>query len=348
MRLDLLFFKVRHKIPTVVFVIGILYILASRCPRRSLITPTPHPRKSFIRQAQRTNRAGFYNDQLARRSKLGEKCSNVSFQESSGMLYFEEYQLASCGSESNVVLQSLCTSYYKPVRCKQYSTNMFQELRFKTKDFFSRDRHFTSALVVADPFIRIAKAYTNLNQSEGYYNLAITIMSDYRAIPFSLFNTRKDILLHDAQRALFAELSIPLNPEPTNPDISHNPYLTPLGPTFEEFVLYLLSGHLARDYLPLTVLCAPCSARFDYILKNTDKPDYLAHFTSDTKLPSAPHPSSSSAPLHLFSDLPDHLLSFFHKVYQNDCEMFDLQCEEILDAIRDYRNLKDEDSLFTS
>lgn len=336
MRFDILFFKVRHKLPTLVFLIGAFYILASR---RSLLLDPSKQNYGFTRiydqrQSQRTDRAGFVNDQLARRSKLAEECFNVPFQEHIGMLYFEEYQLKICGSESNVIIKALCPLYYP--RCKGYNTKMFQELRFKTQDFFSRDKHFTSALIVSDPFTRIAKAYTHLNQSEGYSGIVLSINTDYRAVPFNLFNTRKDSLLHEGQQALLQSHQTKLAKKelPSDP---HNPYLNPLGPTFEEFILYLLTGHLPRDYLPLSVLCAPCSARFDYILKDTDSSSYLSHFTSDSSLPSSSPASLSPDALQLFSSLPDPLLKFFYKIYQRDCEMFDLPCEEIVKAIREHR-----------
>ena len=286
------------------------------------------------------------------------------------MFYYDELHYGWCPvfkSCSSRVNSFFCPLYYNQAYCeKRYGADIWRKklpnfkLPSKLKDWPWKD--LSTFVVVRDPFSRILSAYRDklenfrpnelVESNEALVNFIFNVLiAPRRFIGYQHQGYDKDQkakLLNKAKRKANERYAAPHKKMHTD---HNNPYETPLYATFPEFIGAVVSGTMNEHWVPASVYCTPCRYKYDYIIKADNFACEFNHFLNNTGHPeliqtitdqwaSNAGPAKSETALYeYYSLLSDTQLELFYKLYQQDCELFDFNCREIMCKIKAWKEM---------
>ena len=292
------------------------------------------------------------------------------------MFYYDKLHYGWCPvykSCSSRVNSFFCPLYYNQTYCeKQPGAYIWRHKlpNFKIpgtlKDWPWKD--IKTFIVVRDPFSRILSAYRDKlenfrpDQLFGSNKALVNLIFDGLIAPRRFIGYQhqgydkyqKAKLLNIAKRKAYIRYTMPHKARDTDPN---NPYETPLYATFPEFIGGILSGTMNEHWAPASLYCTPCRYEYDYIIKADHFSCEFNHFLNITGHPELIHnnnnqwasntgPAKSETALYeYYSLLSDTQLELFYKLYQQDCELFDFNCREIMCKIKAWKEMHHTDGL---
>nr|XP_045620422.1 uncharacterized protein LOC123771744 [Procambarus clarkii]XP_045620423.1 uncharacterized protein LOC123771744 [Procambarus clarkii] len=129
--------------------------------------------------------------------------------------------------------------------------------------------HATRFMVVRHPFERLLSCYRNKFQgaSKSYYylNYGEKMVRRYRKFPSHLSIKQIALLQEQVRSKVSREVPVIL---------PYNPFAAPLGPTFSEFVQFILDAKYDDEHWrTYEAHCSPCLIPFDFILRFESLPE---------------------------------------------------------------------------
>ena len=163
----------------------------------------------------------------------------------------------------------ICVSDEQSIHHKLYHEKKVLD---ETDEYSYRGRPRKRILFVQNPLIRIFQLWEQTKHSRwGYYNLGERIVFKVRQVE-RISYVRKLLFIYTARLSLVSQ-----HVQHLVHDYTNNPYVSPFGPTFEEFVSYFLRLDVPRDisWAPGSDMCPTCKVLFQYIIKNKAELDLL-------------------------------------------------------------------------
>ncbi|KAK3879254.1 hypothetical protein Pcinc_016165 [Petrolisthes cinctipes] len=193
--------------------------------------------------------------------------------------------------------------------------------------YYSRDLHYTSFLIVRDPFQRLLSAYRDkieFNKQDYYSSLRCRIQEASYILP---------------------ELKDKQKPEELKPEFIGQQ--KKCSPSFRKFVEFVLSEEEKGNdhnehWAPYYRFCTPCQFPFDYILHFetlTEDETFLLEKVPGLKdvLTSerfhSSHTDYSSVTPQYFAQLPRPLLVALYTLYRTDFEIFGYSFDRYFDIV---------------
>ncbi|KAF2351584.1 Sulfotransferase [Trinorchestia longiramus] len=196
----------------------------------------------------------------------------------------------------------------------------------------------TRFLVVRHPFERLLSCYRDKYEeaNKAYYfkNYGKKMMLLYREVDSSYSEKEITNLLAKAEQDTERERTL------------GNPFANPFGPTFTEFVNYVVSRHTDDEHWrPYHAHCAPCTLHYNFILKfenlSTEGNDFLRHLYGTSKI-GLPKENAYSGPptadviCSYYSQLDAALLHKLVQKYQPDFDLFEYSPAAYLNCSDEY------------
>lgn len=278
--------------------------------------------------------------------------------------YFEKLRYGWCPvfkSCSSAINSFFCPMYYDLDYCK---TQIVGAGIWRNKKFLEVpkvDTKLEKFIAVRDPFSRVLSAYRDKlenfrpNRLSGPGNGGLvdlifdTLVAPRRFISHRVSKKKGELL----KKAKVKANAIYDNKkeENTTQDPS-NPYEHPMYATFPEYIGGVLSGVRNEHWISASEYCAPCNNGFDYIIKAKDFgcefPNFLKATGNEELLKNQSeefwatnkNPQKSKTMLYEYwSQVSDNHLEEFMRLFSDDCELFDFNCEETLCKIRRWKAL---------
>ncbi|ROT71889.1 Carbohydrate sulfotransferase 11 [Penaeus vannamei] len=209
---------------------------------------------------------------------------------------------------------------------------------------YKRTRNTTKFVVVRHPLDRLASTYRDKYQNASkpwyYINYGQEMVRMFRSFPERL--TKAEVLGLQYQVAAKIQAGHPVT-------LSGNPFTNPLGPTFREFVLFVVaSKHADPHWMEFHRQCAVCNFDYDFIIKfenlRGESEQFLDYLNrgSDFILQrrnSRRKPSGSSADpgCSLFSQISARLIRRLVAKYEKDFKLFEYSPDEYYKCASDYK-----------
>ncbi|KAL7646631.1 UNVERIFIED_CONTAM: hypothetical protein RMT77_001882 [Armadillidium vulgare] len=203
----------------------------------------------------------------------------------------------------------------------------------------------TRFIVVRHPFHRLISCYRDKYQNASkayYYNLyGEKMVRLYRPRPKGATKDDIRLMLNDIRKSLNSYGTVPL---------PKNPYTDPVGPTFEEFVRYIVHARMEDDHWrPYYIQCGMCHMVYDFVLKfeniNEDSKIFIEYlnFTNvintGWKNPTAGGRTTDEVVCSYLHQIDSQLLKDLLIKYEHDFKLFNYSPEKFYKCVKDYNIL---------
>jgi hypothetical protein len=164
-----------------------------------------------------------------------------------------------------------------------------------------------------NPLLRVYQYYESLCSGIGYLYLGENIVYRYRHFNLSavwrlpyIYQARLNLLLGNVDKA--------------------NPYENPIGPTFLEFMVYLLDENTVKPkHLAPTMLnCRACDLDYDVIVRNQNELKCLDMMSATRESTQDMSVAAKRKVYRSFQNLPQWILARVYDIYEQDLNTF--QC----------------------
>ncbi|XP_018014307.1 carbohydrate sulfotransferase 12-like [Hyalella azteca] len=203
------------------------------------------------------------------------------------------------------------------------------------QDIFYQNRF----LVVRHPFERLVSCYRDKfeNANKPYYHElhGKRMMRMYR-----------DLGDNPVSRTEVNNLMARADADPDRERVLGNPFANPVGPTFTEFIKYVVSKHSDDEHwTPYHHQCAPCSIDYNFILKfenlNKENAQFLQRLNAGADVGQRKDnifsgPPTAEVACSYFSQLDTALLYQLTKKYEPDFKLFGYTPNEYLKCSDEY------------
>ncbi|XP_076029930.1 uncharacterized protein LOC143018454 isoform X3 [Oratosquilla oratoria] len=206
----------------------------------------------------------------------------------------------------------------------------------------------TRFIVVRHPFERLVSCYRDKFEDakkDFYYRrYGETMVRRFRTLPSSISTSQG--------RTLLRQVKDYVNNPRTKDLIAlrDNPYANPLGPTFIEFVKYVVTVRVDDEHWrPYNLHCSLCYINYDFILRFENMYDESHHFITyinqtEKIKPRWDNPTKDGATnidvsSQYFKQLPSYLIKLLIEKYRIDFDLFEYSYDEHLRLASDYESL---------
>nr|XP_053645984.1 carbohydrate sulfotransferase 11-like [Cherax quadricarinatus] len=226
-------------------------------------------------------------------------------------------------------------------------------LQLLLKQIFPRISNFAASSITSDctrfmvvrhPFERLVSCYRDKFQdaSKGYYYLHYgeKMVRRYRKFHDGLSQQQISLLEEQVRSKVKRGLPVVL-PE--------NPFATPLGPTFSEFVQYILDAHHDDEHWrTYEAHCSPCILPYDFILRFESLPEegklFLEYLnrTGDVR-PRWDNPTqgvkTGQVACSYFKQLPLPYVHMLYEKYKSDFDLYEYSPDDYFRCAKDAKPL---------
>ena len=210
--------------------------------------------------------------------------------------YYYTYYIESCSGNEKNLLDSLT-------------------LEVPTLQIVNTESTNTRILHVDNPLVRMYEYYQTLRSGIGYLFLGEKIVYKYRH--FNISETWKIPYLYEARLGLLWKSKR-----------SNNPFENPFGPTFLEFMVYLVDVNAIKpkNVAPTVLNCRACDTDYDIIVRNQNEvPCVEKMFVPEGSTDNLSHEAKEEI-YRSFKDLPEWLLAHLYEIYAADLSTLSFQC----------------------
>lgn len=197
-------------------------------------------------------------------------------------------------------------------------------------------------MTVRNPLVRLLSTYRTFFEGASdlhyYTQFGETIVKKHRMIDLKLSDAETSSLLKEANFEIHERSSQGIDQKN-----SHNPFLDPPGPTFSEFVQWILDDGYKNPYTaPYYERCAPCF--IDYSILRLEKlyeeSDHLftvikkSYLNFDFSMSFNDNRYTENCILKYYKTLlGDDLHQLYEQLFKVDCELFSYPCKETVSFI---------------
>ena len=204
----------------------------------------------------------------------------------------------------------------------------------------------TLFLLYQNPFARAINIYNRkiINLHEWRSNREI--LTNHRYINPEDVSVKRKLLDETSYKILRLRAEDLFAPDP------ENPYQNPPIPTFTEFIRSIVTGVEKSAWASVSTRCGACYDKFRYFLDVDNLQCDVTNMVADLKRQGSDLARSSGKKtlsrdgessidmdtiITYFRVFSFETLDRFVKYYEDDCELFDLQCSDILCAIKSHK-----------
>ena len=224
-------------------------------------------------------------------SQLNSDRFSSQFSGSHSIKYYYIYNIESCSGNEENLLDSLT----------------FEVPTLQIKNTESAN---TRILHMDNPLLRIYQYYQTLKSGIGYLYLGEEIVYNYRN--FNLSEIWKLPYIYEARLGLL-----------WGNDDSENPYENPFGPTFLEFMIYLVDMNTIKpkNIAPTVQTCYACDTEYDIIVRNQNELTCFESLTADDSTDYLSYEAKTEI-YHSFYNLPTWVQAHLYEMYSTDLNTF--------------------------